>query len=51
MEQAYETGKKLSKKAMDAYEELMDRDSTLGKWFITLHPQRCKKALELDFST
>lgn len=51
VEQVYETGKKLSKKAMDAYEKLMDRDSAIGKWFITLYPERCKKALELDFST
>lgn len=51
VEEVYEPGKKLNKKAMNAYEELMDRDDNIGKWFITLHPERCKKALELDFST
>jgi len=50
VEQVYETGKKLSKKAMDAYEKLMDRDAAIGKWFVTLTPEKCKKALDLEFS-
>jgi hypothetical protein len=31
VEQVYETGKKLDKKAMDAYEKLMDHDAAIGK--------------------
>lgn len=50
VEQVYETGKKLSKKAMDAYEKLMDRDAAIGKWFVTLLPETCKKVLDLGFS-
>jgi hypothetical protein len=50
VEQVYETGKKLSKKAMDAYETLMNRDEAIGKWFVTLLPEKCKEALDLGFS-
>jgi hypothetical protein len=50
VEQVYETGKKLGKKAMDAYEKLMDHDAAIGKWFVTLLPEKCKEALDLEFS-
>jgi len=50
VERVYETGKNLSKKAMDAYEKLMDRDAAIGKWLVTLLPEKCKEALELGFS-
>ena len=50
VEQVYETGKKLNKKAMDVYETWIDRDTTIGKWFVTLRSEKCKKALELGFS-
>ncbi|MFB5762148.1 hypothetical protein ACE5LO_17315 [Paenibacillus medicaginis] len=50
VEQIYETGKKLNKKAMDTYETLMDRDAVIGKWLVTLLPEKCKKALDLGFS-
>jgi hypothetical protein len=46
----YETGKKLSKKAMDAYETLIHRDEAIGKWFVNLLPEKCKEALDMGFS-
>jgi transposase len=39
IEQVYEKGKKLSKKAMDVYESLIQRDSKMGKWFVTIIPR------------
>lgn len=50
VEQGYEKGKKLSKKAMEAYENLIQRDSEIGKWFVTLLPDQCKEALYLETS-
>ena len=51
VEQVYETGKKLSKKAMEAYENVIERDSEIGKWFVTLLPEKCKEALDVEIPT
>lgn len=51
VEQVYEKGKKLSKKAMDAYENLIQRDSKIGKWFVTILPEKCKEVLDLEICT
>ncbi|OPA74140.1 hypothetical protein BVG16_25680 [Paenibacillus selenitireducens] len=34
IDQTYESGKKLSKKEMDVYETMIERDEKIGKWFI-----------------
>jgi len=45
-DQVYETGKKLSVKAMKLHEKAIDRlDQTIGKWFVTISPDRVKEIL------
>ena len=45
-EQEYETGKKLSIKAMKLHEMAIDRlNETIGKWFVTIDPIKVKKVL------
>jgi hypothetical protein len=34
----YETGKKLTQQAMSILEQRFEREATLGKWFVTIHP-------------
>ena len=42
----YETGKKLSNKAMKLHEKAIDRlDNVIGKWFVTINPKKAKKIL------
>lgn len=44
--QVYETGKKLSTKAMELHEKAIDRlDQTIGKWFVTISPNRVREIL------
>ena len=39
----YEKGKKLNAKAMELYEQAIDRlDQTIGKWFVTIYPEKVK---------
>jgi len=39
----YKTGIRLTKKTMEVYEQAIDRDSEIGKWFITITPEKCIK--------
>jgi len=42
----YETGKKLSKQAMELHEKAIDRlDKTIGKWFVTIYPEKVTKII------
>jgi transposase len=50
-EQVYETGKKLNKNEMDKVESRIDRDEAIGKWFVTIHPEKCKDIVQLEIST
>lgn len=45
----YETGKKLTAKAMQKLETAMDRfDETIGKWFVDICPEKLKEKLGFD---
>lgn len=45
----YETGKKLSAKAMEKYELYIDRiNDSIGKWFITINPEKVKELFVTD---
>jgi len=45
-EDVYETGEKLSAKAMKLHEKAIDRlDDTIGKWFITIYPEKVRQIL------
>jgi len=42
----YETGKKLTKHAMELHEKAIDRlNKTIGKWFVTIYPEKVTKIL------
>jgi len=46
MEDEYKTGVKLTAKVMDIYEKAIIRlNDEIGKWFITIDPERVKKVL------
>lgn len=45
IENKYRTGIKLDKRTMDAYEKIIERDSELGKWFVEIKPEKCKKLI------
>ncbi|MDY0406309.1 ISAzo13 family transposase [Virgibacillus sp. 179-BFC.A HS] len=47
VEEIYETGKKVGKKVMEEYEKMIDRLKGIEKWFVEIHPQKCKGALEM----
>lgn len=49
--EVYETGKKLSKQVMNLYESMIQRDEQIGKWFITILPEKCKEALNMEIFT
>lgn len=51
VDQVYESGKKLSKKVMDVYERMIQRDEKIGKWFVTLLPEKCMDALNMEIYT
>ena len=45
-EGVYETGKKLSAKAMKLHEKAINRlDNIIGKWFITIYPEKVRQIL------
>jgi hypothetical protein len=41
----YQTGIKLDKQTMNAYEKIIERDKELGKWFVEIKPENCKKLI------
>jgi hypothetical protein len=43
VDKAYESGKKLTKKAMAAYEAVIDRLTGLEKWFVTIKPDKARQ--------
>ena len=45
---AYETGIKLSKKAMKAYESVLERADGIKKWFVSIKPDKCKKIVNIE---
>ena len=47
-EKLYESGEKVTKKVMELYETGIERAKGLEKWFVTLKPERCKKALDME---
>lgn len=48
VDQEYESGKKLSKKKMEVYERALQRDEKIGKWFLTIFPDKCIQVLNLE---
>lgn len=51
VEKVYETGKKVKKEIMKMYEKMIERSYTIGKWFITIDPRKCKEALDMEIKT
>jgi hypothetical protein len=50
IDQAYETGIKLSNNVMDKYEGMIQRDKQIGKWLVTIFPDNCMEALDMENS-
>ena len=44
----YETGKKVEKKIMGIYEEMIDRVNGIEKWFVVITPENCKGVLQMN---
>lgn len=47
VDEIYESGKKLSKKIMDIYEQALERDDRIGKWALVANPQNCNEILHM----
>lgn len=47
VEKVYETGMKVEKKDMAEYEKMIDRAKGIGKWFVEINPDKCKRALQM----
>lgn len=45
----YQIGVKLDKHTMEAYEKIIERDKDLGKWFVEIKPEKCKKLIMPEF--
>lgn len=47
----YETGIKLKKKTMKLYESALERADKIGKWFVSIKPEKAKKVVKLALLT
>ncbi|MBE1553058.1 ISAzo13 family transposase [Sporosarcina limicola] len=47
-DKVYETGVKVGKKIMAAYEEVIERKLGIEKWYVTIDPVRCKGVFEME---
>lgn len=51
VEKVYETGKKVKKVTMKMYEKMIERSEPIGKWLVTINPEKCKEALNMEIKT
>lgn len=51
VERVYETGKTGTKDVMKIYEQMIDRSKQIGKWSVTIKPEKCKEALNMEIKT
>jgi hypothetical protein len=47
----YETGIKLNKKTMKLYESALERADVIGKWFVSIKPEKAKEVVKLALLT
>lgn len=47
IDKVYETGIKLNKKIMKAYESVLERADGIKKWFVTIKPDKCKEIVNV----
>ena len=47
-ENLYNTGVKVEKHIMDIYETALYRAKEIGKWFLTIIPEKCKEVFEME---
>lgn len=48
VEKVYETGKKVKKETMKIYDEMIERADGIGKWFVTINPEKCNHILNME---
>ena len=41
----------VKKKIMKLYEQMIDRSEKIGKWSVTIKPEKCKEALKMEIKT
>ena len=51
VEKVYETGKTVKKKIMKLYEQMIERSDQIGKWSVTIKPEKCKDTLNMEIKT
>ena len=51
VEKVYETGKMVKKKIMKLYEQMIDISEKIGKWSVTIKPEKFKEALKMEIQT
>ena len=47
----YQTGKTVKKETMKIYEQMIERSEQIGKWLVTITPEKCKEALNMEIKT
>ena len=47
----YATGKTVKKDIMNIYEQMIERSKKIGKWSVTINPEKCKEALNMEIKT
>ena len=51
VEKVYKTGKTVNKKTMKIYEQMIERSDQIGKWLVTINPEKCNEALNMEIKT
>ena len=51
VEKVYETGKTVKQKIMKLYEQMIERSDQIGKWSVTIKPEKCKESLNMEIKT
>ena len=51
VEKIYQTGKTVKKETMKIYEQMIERSEQIGKWLVTITPEKCKEALNMEIKT
>ena len=51
VEKIYQTGKTVKKETMKIYEQMIERSEQIGKWLVTINPDKCKESLNMEIKT
>ena len=51
VQRVYETGKRVKKDMMNIYAQMIERSEQIGKWSVTIKPEKCKETLNMEIKT